>query len=178
MARLAGREGPERRAAFEHHAVRGCPGWSSTTTVRRRARRSTARKRARWPRCCGARPGRAEDWSHTPPSEWWIVFRFHSAVEVLGRDRVRAVRVAGSSGGPDVSAGMLLRAIGCRGLPVPGLPFDEAAGTVPHERDRARGLPGTYAVGRIERGLGWHRGRGRHGDAGASGRSTAYTVTA
>ncbi|NEE15186.1 ferredoxin-NADP reductase, partial [Streptomyces sp. SID7499] len=64
-----------------------------------------------------------------------IVFRFHSEpVEVLGEGAARTVRVTDGGGGTaDLAAGMLLRAIGYRGLPVPGLPFDEASGTVPHE---------------------------------------------
>ncbi|TYR46746.1 ferredoxin-NADP reductase, partial [Streptomyces parvus] len=55
-------------------------------------------------------------------------------------------------GTADLGAGLLLRAIGYRGLPVPGLPFDEASGTVPHDRGRVAGLPGSYVVGWIKRG--------------------------
>ncbi|MFE6729441.1 FAD-dependent oxidoreductase [Streptomyces californicus] len=106
-----------------------------------------------------------------------IVLRFHSeAVEVLSGDatgsadsadstdsaggvetggRVRSVRVTDGGGGDgtaDLRAGLLLRAIGYRGLPVPGLPFDEARGTVPHEGGRIAGMPGSYVVGWIKRG--------------------------
>ncbi|MEI7030874.1 FAD-dependent oxidoreductase [Streptomyces pratensis] len=96
-----------------------------------------------------------------------IVLRFHSEpVEILGGGPgdgtagdgpVRAVRVtdggAGGGGGAvDLRSGLLLRAIGYRGLPVPGLPFDEATGTVPHEGGRVAGLPGAYVVGWIKRG--------------------------
>ncbi|MFD6587003.1 FAD-dependent oxidoreductase [Streptomyces anulatus] len=83
-----------------------------------------------------------------------IVLRFHSEpVEILGDGDVRTVRVAdGGGGAADLAAGMLLRAIGYRGLPVPGLPFDEASGTVPHEGGRVAGLPGGYVVGWIKRG--------------------------
>ncbi|MBM7055978.1 FAD-dependent oxidoreductase [Streptomyces durocortorensis] len=95
-----------------------------------------------------------------------IVLRFHSeAVEVLGDGgAVRSVRVTDGGGqrdgggerdgdgAADLSAGLLLRAIGYRGLPVPGLPFDEASGTVPHEGGRVAGLPGSYVVGWIKRG--------------------------
>ncbi|MFF2327230.1 MULTISPECIES: FAD-dependent oxidoreductase [unclassified Streptomyces] len=93
------------------------------------------------------------DWSHPPASERRIVFRFHSApVEALGGEEVRAVRVTGDQGELDVPAGLLLRAIGYRGVPVPGLPFDEATGTVPHDGGRVKGRPGTYVVGWIKRG--------------------------
>ncbi|MGQ4716330.1 FAD-dependent oxidoreductase [Streptomyces anulatus] len=83
-----------------------------------------------------------------------IVLRFHSEpVEILGDGDARTVRVTdGGGGAADLAAGMLLRAIGYRGLPVPGLPFDEASGTVPHEGGRVAGLPGGYVVGWIKRG--------------------------
>ncbi|MFJ1816844.1 FAD-dependent oxidoreductase [Streptomyces sp. NPDC088139] len=93
------------------------------------------------------------DWSRPPAPGRRIVFRFHSApVRVLGDDTVRAVRVTGDQGELDLPAGTLLRAVGYRGLPVPGLPFDEATGTVPHRGGRVTGLPGTYVVGWIKRG--------------------------
>ncbi|MCF3121141.1 FAD-dependent oxidoreductase [Streptomyces arenae] len=82
-----------------------------------------------------------------------IVLRFHSEpVEVLGEDRVDAVRVTAGSGERTIRAGLVLRAIGYRGRPVAGLPFDETTGTVPHEGGRVQGLPGTYVVGWIKRG--------------------------
>ena len=82
-----------------------------------------------------------------------IVLRFHSApVEVLGGDRVDGVRTEAASGERAIAAGMVLRAIGYRGGPLPGLPFDEATGTVPHEGGRVTGMPGAYVVGWIKRG--------------------------
>ncbi|MER5551755.1 FAD-dependent oxidoreductase [Streptomyces sp. NPDC002793] len=99
------------------------------------------------------------DWSCPPPTGRRIVFRFHSApVEAIGDGTggaLAAVRVtdgAGSTDGREIPAGLLLRAVGRRGLPVDGLPFDEATGTVPHEGGRVAGLPGTYVVGWIKRG--------------------------
>lgn len=98
-------------------------------------------------------PRETADWSQPPPAGRRIVFRFHSApVEVLGHDCAEAVRVTGAAGEQDIPAGLFLRAIGYRGLPVPGLPFDETAGTVPHEGGRVTGMPGTYVVGWIKRG--------------------------
>ncbi|MEV5981042.1 FAD-dependent oxidoreductase [Streptomyces sp. NPDC052114] len=82
-----------------------------------------------------------------------IVLCFYSEpAEVLGEDRVEGVRVTAGSGERTVRAGLLLRAIGYRGLPLAGLPFDESTGTVPHEGGRVEGLPGTYVVGWIKRG--------------------------
>lgn len=93
------------------------------------------------------------DFSLPPAPGRRIVFRFHSsAAEVLGEEAVRAVRVTSGSGEQEIAAGMLLRAVGYRGVPVAGLPFDEDTGTVPHEAGRVTGRPGTYVVGWIKRG--------------------------
>ncbi|MDX2562024.1 FAD-dependent oxidoreductase [Streptomyces sp. TX20-6-3] len=96
------------------------------------------------------------DWTRVPaPGRRRIVLRFHSApVEAVGTDAVRAVRVTedGSPSGTEIEAGLLVRAIGYRGVPLAGLPFDEATGTVPHEAGRVAGLPGGYVVGWIKRG--------------------------
>ncbi|MER6118723.1 FAD-dependent oxidoreductase [Streptomyces sp. NPDC001743] len=98
-------------------------------------------------------PRETVDWSQPPPPGRRIVFRFHSApVEVRGHDGVEAVRVTAAAGDREIPAGLFLRAIGYRGVPVPGLPFDESAGTVPHEGGRVAGLSGSYVVGWIKRG--------------------------
>ncbi|MFP8940202.1 FAD-dependent oxidoreductase [Streptomyces fenghuangensis] len=95
----------------------------------------------------------AVDWSLPPAPGRRIVLRFHSApTEVLGDGRVRAVRTTAVEGEPEIPAGLVVRAVGYRGAPVPGLPFDEATGTVPHEGGRVTGRPGTYVVGWIKRG--------------------------
>ncbi|MFF3997198.1 FAD-dependent oxidoreductase [Streptomyces cyaneofuscatus] len=96
---------------------------------------------------------REVDWSRPPEPGRRIVFRFHSApMEALGEDHVTAVRVTSGPGERDIPAGLLLRAVGYRGVAVPGLPFDEASGTVPHEGGRVSGMAGTYVVGWIKRG--------------------------
>ncbi|MFF8833413.1 FAD-dependent oxidoreductase [Streptomyces sp. NPDC015131] len=96
---------------------------------------------------------RRTDWSRPPAPGRRIVLRFHSApLEVLGDDAVTGVRVTGGEGERTIPAGTVLRAVGYRGVPVPGLPFDEATGTVPHEAGRVPGRPGTYVVGWIKRG--------------------------
>jgi ferredoxin--NADP+ reductase len=57
-----------------------------------------------------------------------------------------------------ISAGLAFRAIGYRGLPLPGVPFDTRTATIPHDAGRvldpATGapLPGEYVVGWIKRG--------------------------
>ncbi|OEV21504.1 ferredoxin-NADP reductase, partial [Streptomyces nanshensis] len=96
---------------------------------------------------------RAVDWSRPPAPGRRIVFRFHSApVAAVGEDAVTAVRVTDGGSEREIPAGLLLRAIGYRGVAVPGLPFDEASGTVPHEGGRVSGMTGTYVVGWIKRG--------------------------
>ncbi|MET9675355.1 FAD-dependent oxidoreductase [Streptomyces sp. NPDC006482] len=108
------------------------------------------------------------DWTADPARDRRrIVLRFHSApVEARGTERVEAVRVtegrsaAGTENGPEnvvesgpeIAAGLLVRAIGYRGVRLTGLPFDEATGTVPHEGGRVKGLPGGYVVGWVKRG--------------------------
>jgi ferredoxin--NADP+ reductase len=52
----------------------------------------------------------------------------------------------------ELQCGLVLRAIGYRGEPVPGVPFDERLGRIPNEGGRVSGARGEYAVGWIKRG--------------------------
>ncbi len=65
-------------------------------------------------------------------------------------------RVRGTGEQEVLDAGLVVRAIGYRGEPVPGLPFDEAAGIVPNEAGRVvrdgKPVPGAYVTGWIKRG--------------------------
>ena len=93
---------------------------------------------------------------------------FTSPVEILGTDRVEAVRVERNhlEPGPDgrmravgsgetevIECGLVLRSIGYRGVPLPGVPFDERRGVIPNEAGRVTETPGgpvrprEYAVG-------------------------------
>ncbi|WP_019854713.1 FAD-dependent oxidoreductase [Actinopolyspora mortivallis] len=94
------------------------------------------------------------DWNATPAhGRKRIVLRFHSSPEeFLGETRVRGVRVTGHSGSVDIPTELVVRAIGHRGRPVAGLPFDERTGTVPNTAGRVWDRPGTYVVGWIKRG--------------------------
>ncbi|WP_055558069.1 FAD-dependent oxidoreductase [Streptomyces sp. NBRC 110028] len=86
---------------------------------------------------------------------------------LLGESAVRAVRfertapdgrggVAGTGVFEDIDAQLVLRSVGYRGVPLPGLPFDERRGTVPNAAGRVlRGgvpAPGEYVAGWIKRG--------------------------
>ncbi|MFF5991311.1 FAD-dependent oxidoreductase [Prauserella flavalba] len=96
----------------------------------------------------------AVDWSAAPPDgRRRIVFRFHSApMEIVGDAQVRGLRVTGPGDDVEIATGHVVRAVGYRGTPVPGLPFDTGSGTIPHSGGRVEGRPGTYVVGWIKRG--------------------------
>ncbi|MEU9037643.1 FAD-dependent oxidoreductase [Streptomyces sp. NPDC048352] len=99
-----------------------------------------------------------------------ILLRFYlRPVEVLGGPdgRVRGMRfertapdgrggVTGTGAYEDVEAQLVLRSVGYLGVPLPGLPFDAATGTVPHAAGRVvregRASVGEYVAGWIKRG--------------------------
>ncbi|MBV8541322.1 MAG: FAD-dependent oxidoreductase, partial [Pseudonocardiales bacterium] len=88
-------------------------------------------------------------------------------VAVLGTAAVEAVRcerneldgsggVAGTGETVTLAAQLLLRSVGYRGLPLPGVPFDERSGVIPHVAGRVQrdgcAAAGEYVVGWIKRG--------------------------
>jgi ferredoxin--NADP+ reductase len=97
-----------------------------------------------------------------------------SPVELIGENgRVSAMRVeknklvADGKGGvkavgtgvfETIKIGLVLRSVGYRGIPLPGVPFDEKAGHIPHADGRVvaapgqAALPGQYVVGWAKRG--------------------------
>lgn len=93
---------------------------------------------------------------------------FLRPVEVLGdAGGVRGVRfertapdgrggVTGTGEYEEIEGQLVLRSVGYRGTPQPGLPFDEVTGTVPHQAGRVLRdgvpLPGVYVAGWIKRG--------------------------
>lgn len=104
-----------------------------------------------------------------------LVLRFLvSPIEILGDEqgRVRAIRLArnrlvernGSLAAEatgeteEIPVGLVFRSVGYRGVPIPGVPFDERRGIVPNEGGRVldpatgRPLPGLYVAGWIKRG--------------------------
>jgi ferredoxin--NADP+ reductase len=106
---------------------------------------------------------------HTPAlGRVGIRLRFHARpVRLLGTDRVTGLEVertvvdaAGRATGTGefavVPADLVVRSVGYRGHPLPGLPVDERSGTVPNEGGRVlRGgvpSPGEYTAGWIKRG--------------------------
>ncbi|MGV9949840.1 FAD-dependent oxidoreductase [Rhodococcus aetherivorans] len=102
-----------------------------------------------------------------------ITFRFlRTPVEILGDTQVRGVRlvrndlvregdrvVARPTGDlEDLRCGLVLRAVGYRGAPVLGLPFDQHRSVLPHvegrvvDPDTGKPIPGTYVAGWLKRG--------------------------
>lgn len=89
------------------------------------------------------------DWS-VPPASRRVVLRFHSTPDrIEGNVRVQGVHTAD---GAQIPGGLVVRAVGRRGRPVPGLPFDDGPGVVPNDAGRVDGRPGHYVVGWIKRG--------------------------
>ena len=96
-----------------------------------------------------------------------IVFRFcTSPIELKGEGRVESIvlgrnalvddngRIVAKDTGEreEVPAQLVVRAVGYRGVPTPGLPFDEKSGTIPHTGGRVDGRRNEYVVGWIKRG--------------------------
>jgi ferredoxin--NADP+ reductase len=100
-----------------------------------------------------------------------IILRFLvSPVEVVGDDRVEAIRICRNELRDEdgalracatdttevIEGGIVFRSIGYRGVPLEDLPFDERRGVIPNEAGRilADGEPlaGEYVVGWIKRG--------------------------
>jgi ferredoxin--NADP+ reductase len=93
-----------------------------------------------------------------------IVFRFGcSPVEMTGGQRVERLTIRrnrllddGTYEATDLQetleTSLVLRAIGYRGAPTPGVPFDETTATMPNTDGRVIGTARTYAVGWVKRG--------------------------
>lgn len=94
------------------------------------------------------------------PGNKRVVFRFHCApVSFEGEEAVTGLRVrqAGRDDDELIDTPLVLRSIGYRGTPLPGLPFDQVSGTIPHDRGRVidesgQPVPGVYVTGWIKRG--------------------------
>lgn len=113
------------------------------------------------------------DWAARPrsgaPRRLHLRFRTRP-LAVLGDDRVRGLRVEGDGGRTEeLATGLVLRAVGYRGLPVAGVPFDPDRGVVPTSEGRVLRdgavSSGEYASGWVRRGpvgvLGTNRADGQ-----------------
>ena len=92
---------------------------------------------------------------------------FRSPVAILGEDRVGAIelvrnelvdgRAVATEDREIVECGIVFRSVGYRGIPLPGVPFDDGSCTVPNDRGRVldaggRHVAGVYCAGWIKRG--------------------------
>ncbi|MBI4557021.1 MAG: NADP oxidoreductase [Candidatus Hydrogenedentes bacterium] len=100
----------------------------------------------------------------------YCIHFFKSPVELAGSGKVERVilernelvgepfkqKARGTGVREELSCGLFFRSVGYRGLPLPGVPFDETAGLFPNERGRilesGAPAPGLYAAGWIKRG--------------------------
>ncbi|MDP9845849.1 FAD-dependent oxidoreductase [Streptosporangium lutulentum] len=83
-------------------------------------------------------------------------------VEILGDGRVEALklertrlaegRVVGTGEFETIPVGMVLRSVGYRSVPLPGVPFSEATMTVPNEAGRIQGRDREFVAGWLKRG--------------------------
>jgi ferredoxin--NADP+ reductase len=73
-------------------------------------------------------------------------------------DRVGGLRAKGTGAFETIEAGMVLRSVGYRGIPLPGVPFDDSTHTIPNVAGRVvressgDAVLGEYVVGWIKRG--------------------------
>jgi ferredoxin--NADP+ reductase len=97
-----------------------------------------------------------------------IVLRFFtSPIEIRGESRVESIvlgrnelvtdgdgRVVAKDTGAreELPVQLVVRAVGYRGVPTAGLPFDDRNGTIPHTDGRVQGSRNEYVVGWIKRG--------------------------
>lgn len=102
------------------------------------------------------------------PGHRRIVFRFlTSPIEIKGEGKVERIvlgqnelvtdhsgRVAAKDTGAreELPVQLVVRSIGYRGVPTPGLPFDDSSGIIPNTDGRVDGSRNEYVVGWIKRG--------------------------
>ena len=102
------------------------------------------------------------------PGHRRIVFRFlTSPLEIKGDRRVESIvlgrnelvsddsgRVMAKHTGEreELPVQLVVRSVGYRGVPTPGLPFDEKSGKIPNTNGRVEGRRNEYVVGWIKRG--------------------------
>jgi ferredoxin--NADP+ reductase len=102
------------------------------------------------------------------PGHRRIILRFFtSPIEIKGDGKVESIvlgrnEVVSDDSGrmmakdtgsrEEMPAHLVVRSVGYRGVPTPGLPFDETGGTIPNTAGRVAGSRNQYVVGWIKRG--------------------------
>ncbi|BCI90331.1 NADPH-ferredoxin reductase FprA [Mycobacterium kansasii] len=110
-------------------------------------------------RLCPARAPRRPPSDCVPVHDFPIEIRGDGRVEqiVLGRNELVAdesgwVSARDTGEREELPAQLVVRSVGYRGVPTPGLPFDEKRGTIPNTAGRVEGSRNEYVVGWIKRG--------------------------
>jgi ferredoxin--NADP+ reductase len=92
-----------------------------------------------------------------------------------------SLRANPTEGRESIPAGLLFRAIGYRGIPLPGVPFDSRRGVIPNQGGRVLDAPGDEGsgIGRVrgEYAVGWIK-RGPSGVIGTNKKDAQETVDA
>jgi NADPH-dependent glutamate synthase beta subunit-like oxidoreductase len=119
-------------------------------------------------------------WADHAPAPGRVRLRlrfFRRPVRLFGADRVTGVEVERTAVDADgramgtgelevIPADLVVRSVGYRGCPLPGLPVDERSGTVPNDTGRVlrdgRPSPGEYVAGWIKRGPSGVVGHNKH----------------
>lgn len=193
---VLGRRGPA-QASFSTPELKefgGLDGVSAVADERELALDPGSDALARSDRARGRNMEVLRGYANAAPRDGDRVVRFRflvSPVAIEGRNgRVSAVRVqrnvlaVGEDGElrahgigemETIPCGMVLRSVGYRGEPVPGVPFDERRGVIPNEGGRVVGADGRTAPG--EYVSGWAK-RGPSGVIGTNKADAAETVAA
>src|SRR4051795_11837536 len=169
---ILGRRGPA-QAAFTTQELRELDGRAGATVLVDRADlelEPDAEERAQADRVVSRNLAVLREWSARELEPGKIPLRlqfFSRPARFVGTERVEAVEIERTAVDGDgraygtgelqlLPADLVVRSVGYRGLPLPGLPVDERTGTVPNEtgrvlRDGATS-PGEYVAGWIKRG--------------------------
>lgn len=97
------------------------------------------------------------------------------AVNELFADQSGALRARDTGQRESLKAGLVLRAIGYRGRPLPGVPFDQQTATIRNKQGRVVDADGSFCVG--EYVVGWIK-RGPSGVIGTNKKDAQQTVDA
>ena len=114
-----------------------------------------------------------KEYSQKPPagkSRKFVVHFFKGPKELKGSGRIQSLvleknklsgptgkqRAEGTGQTEELKCGILFRSVGYRGVPIPGVPFEEKKGIFPNQGGRITNngavVPGLYAAGWIKRG--------------------------
>ena len=169
---ILGRRGPA-QAAFTTQELRELDGLAGARVLvepKDLELEPDAEERAQADRVVSRNLAVLREWSAHEPEPGKIPLRlqfFSRPARFVGSERIEAVEVERTAVDGDgraygtgelelLPADLVIRSVGYRGVPLPGLPVDERTGTVPNEAGRVvrdgAVSPGEYVAGWIKRG--------------------------